>query len=543
MNLCKPVCIAENKKASVVIVAKEFRRPAAILAEYLAKITDTVFKIQETTSVSPSIVLKCCDHGLSGFSYRIFDKDIEIEAGNEQAMVYAVYDWLERVAGCRYYSRTCEYIPFDANFTVCFDAYEFSPVLEYRQILYRDYSDPTFAEKHKMTAGAERDKHWGFWCHSFYTLCPPEKYFDEHPEYFALYQGKRIRDKSQLCLSNPDVEKIVLDSLREHMKKKPDARYWSVSQNDNDAYCQCDKCREMNERDGSPIGSVLNFVNRIAAHFPDKVISTLAYWYTRKAPAVTRPGSNVHIMLCNIEANRGLPIETDEKSAGTRQELLDWKKICENVFLWDYCIQFRNLVSPFPNLRVLGPNIRFFIQNSVRSLFSQCNREIGGEFHELRGYLLAKLMWDPHVDERQIMADFLNGYYKQASPLILQYIDLLHDEMEKAGGELNIFGGPQDGQNTYLREELFRQYEDLFEQAVSVTSEDKDTQFRVKTAALPIYYAGIVLEYGSRDEKLRRIGRFADQARKTGLVMVEEWKITVDKFVTDAIARISYDEI
>lgn len=537
MNLSKPICIAENKNANVVIVSKEYPRAAGILAEYLRKITDAVFKIQEITTVNPSIVLKNVDHGASGFCYRIYDKDIEIEAGSEQAMVYAVYDWLERIAGCRYYSRSYEYIPFDANLTVCFEEYHFSPVLEYREILYRDYSDPDFAEKHKMTPSSKRDENWGFWCHSFYTLCPPEEYFDEHPEYFALYEGKRVGENAQLCLSNPDVFEIVLKNLKKHMAEKPDAKYWSVSQNDNAAYCQCEKCREMNERDGSPIGSVLNFVNRIAEHFPDKVISTLAYWYTRKAPAVTRPGDNVHIMLCNIEANRGLPIETDEKSAGSRQELLDWKEICQNVFLWDYCIQFRNLVSPFPNLRVLGPNIRFFVENNVRSLFSQCNREIGGEFHELRGYLLAKLMWDPYINEREVMIDFLNGYYKQAGPLILQYIDLIHDEMEKAGGELNIFGGPLDAKDTYLREELFRRYESLFEEAIAAAEGDRDTQFRVKTAALPVYYAGIVLEYGSREEKLRRIGKFAEQARKTGLVMVEEWKITVDKFVTDAIAR------
>ena len=538
MNLCKPICIAENKTASVVIVSKEFPRAAAILAKYLNKITDAEFTIQETTTVYPSIVLKCADHGESGFLYRIFDKDIEIEAGNGQAMVYAVYDWLERVAGCRYYSRTYEYIPFDANLTVCFEEYQFSPILQYREIHYRDFFDPEFAEKHKMVPQCKRDENWGFWCHSFGTLCSPEEYFDEHPEYFSLYEGKRVGKNAQLCLSNPDVFDIVLKNLKKHMDENPKAKYWSVSQNDNAAYCQCEKCREMNERDGSPMGSVLNFVNRIAEHFPDKVISTLAYWYTRKAPAITRPAENVHIMLCNIEANRGLPIETDEKSSGSRQELLDWKEICQNVFLWDYCIQFRNLVSPFPNLRVLGPNIRFFVENNVRSLFSQSNREIGGEFHELRGYLLAKLMWDPYINEREVMIDFLNGYYKQAGPVILQYIDLIHDEMEKAGGELNIFGGPLDAKDTYMREDLFRQYEALFGEAISLTQGDADAQFRVKTAALPIYYAGIVLEYGDREEKLRRIEKFAEQARKTGLVMVEEWKVTVDKFVTDAMAKI-----
>ena len=93
MNLCKPVCIAENKKANVVIVSRAYQRGAEILAEYLGKITDAVFRIQETSTVDPSIVLKYGEHGKDGFSYRIFDKDIVIEAENEQSMVYAVYDW------------------------------------------------------------------------------------------------------------------------------------------------------------------------------------------------------------------------------------------------------------------------------------------------------------------------------------------------------------------------------------------------------------------------------------------------------------------
>lgn len=538
MNLCKPICIAENKKPNVVIVSREFRRPAEILARYLKKITDADFTIQETTTVCPSILLKSADHGESGFRYRIYDKDVEFEAGNEQAMVYAVYDWLERIVGCRFYSRTYEYIPFDANLTVCFEDYSYGPVLEYREILYRDYGDPAFAEKHKLVPNTRRQEHWGFWSHSFKTLCPPEVYFEEHPEYFSLYEGKRVGENAQLCLSNPEVFQVVLENLKKYVAEKPEAKYWSVSQNDNDAYCQCEKCQAMNARDGSPMGSVLNFVNRIAEHFPDKVISTLAYWYTRKPPLITRPGPNVHILLCNIEANRGQPIETDVRSQGSREELLAWKEICPNVFLWDYCIQFRNLVSPFPNLRVLGPNIRFFVENNVRSLFSQCNREIGGEFHELRGYLLAKLMWNPDIDEREVMLDFLNGYYKQAGPVILRYIDRIHDEMEAAGGELNIFGGPLDAKDSWLREEVFREYEGLFEQALTLTEGDRDTWFRVKTAAMAIWYAGIVLEYGTREEKLRRIERFAEQVRKTGLVMVEEWKITADKFITDAIAAI-----
>ena len=49
--------------------------------------------------------------------------------------------------------------------------------------------------------------------------------------------------------------------------------------------------------------------------------------------------------------------------------------------------------------------MRLFVENNVKSLFSQSNRELGGEFHELRGYMLAKLMWNPQLNEREIMLD------------------------------------------------------------------------------------------------------------------------------------------
>ena len=329
---------------------------------------------------------------------------------------------------------------------------------------------------------------------------------------------------------------VVVENLKKEIKKKPKALYWSVSQNDNNVYCQCEACKVQDEIDESPMGSVLNFVNQVAEHFPDKIISTLAYWYTRKVPKITRPRENVHILLCNIEANRGAPIEIDERSKESKQELLAWKEICKNVFLWDYCIQFRNLVSPFPNLEVLAPNIRFFVENNVTSLFSQCNREIGGEFYELRGYLLAKLMWNPQLEYEDILDDFLTGYYHQAAPYIKTYIETIHRENTEK--RLNIFGGPEDGRNSYLSAENYKKYEQLFEQALEAVKEDEDAAYRVYTARLPLLYAGIVLKYGTKQEQTERIGAFIDQARRIGLEKVEEWKITTDKFIADSIAAL-----
>lgn len=100
--------------------------------------------------------------------------------------------------------------------------------------------------------------------------------------------------------------------------------------------------------------------------------------------------------------------------------------------MWDYVIQFSNLMAPYPNLRTLQPNMQYFVRNGVTAQFQQGNISKGGEFCELRPYLVARLLWNPDVDIRAELADFLSGYYEEAGPHIAAYIDLMHDELEKS---------------------------------------------------------------------------------------------------------------
>ena len=540
MNLQKPLVLAKNRTVTARIINKDFPRAAGILADYLKKITGGEAILQPHTDGNNNLILRKWENAphADGFRYYIYDKDLVFEAPNAQAAVYAVYDFLENVCGCRYYTSTEEYIPFEANLTVEFSIRERIPALDYREVYYRDFFNPEFAEKHKMTAQNARHSVWGTWCHSFQEFLDPDIYFDEHPEYYALFQGRRVGKNAEPCLSNPEVFEVMAANIEKAMAEKPECNFWSISQNDNDAYCTCEKCRALDEAEGSPMGSVLNFVNKMARRFPHKTISTLAYWYTRKLPKTIRPEKNVHIMLCNIEANRGLPIETDARSLGSKEELLAWEEVCDNISLWDYCIQFRNLVSPFPNLRVIPKNIRFFLDHNVKMLFSQSNREYEGEFSALRGYLLAKCMWEPSIDAQAVIREFCEGYYGPAANAILTYIEEVHDAMEAAGGELSIFGGPLDAKDTWMDEAHYARYNALAEEALAAVAGNAQLLHRVKTAAMPIWYAGIVLGYGDRNTRLERIQKFAAQARKVGLEKVEEWTITPDMFLTDAMAAL-----
>lgn len=92
---------------------------------------------------------------------------------------------------------------------------------------------------------------------------------------------------------------IVCDELSRRIAANPEAKYWSVSANDNYGYCTCPECAKIDAEEESPAGSVVRFANKVAARFPDKTISTLGYLYSRKAPK-TKPAPNVNIMFCSI---------------------------------------------------------------------------------------------------------------------------------------------------------------------------------------------------------------------------------------------------
>lgn len=166
----------------------------------------------------------------------------------------------------------------------------------------------------------------------------------------------------------------------------------------------------------------------------------------------------------------------------------DWAKISRNILLWDYIVQFSNLYTPFPNFRTLQPNMQYFAGNHVTSVFSQGNPEPAGEMCYLRAYVAAKLLWNPDCDLDAVIDDFLTGYYGKAGQYLKEYMTLLHDNLEKSGEELSIFGNALTPINGYLSPENLDAYNKCFDRAEAAVSGDKELTARVQFARLPVIF-------------------------------------------------------
>ena len=443
--------------------------------------------IEVGTSDDPE--LNVGDFGDDGFRIKTSKDKLYLTAKTDYGIQNAVYTFLESYLGCRMYSPAVTIIPRQSTIILPEIDDRQVPALTFRM---QDIHEPSYAAWHKLNSHED----FGLFVQTFKILVPPEKYFAQHPEYFSLLNGTRTPN-GQLCLSHPDVYRIVVKELQKRVQANPRARFWSVSQNDTYVPCACDACRATDSVAGSPSGSILHFVNRIADEFPEKTISTLAYQYSRSAPKNIKPRPNVNIMLCSIECNRSKPLVDDPGSAAFVQDVRDWSALTHNIFLWDYVIQFRNLVSPFPNLHVLQPNIQFFADNGITAVFEQGLPETYGEFAELRIYLIAKLLWNPWINVDSVMNDFLNGFYGDAGPIIRQYIDTMRVALQASGEDLSIYGYPERSVKGYLSPRMMDSYGVIFDRAEDAVREYPEILSRVQTARLPLQYA--LLEQAKAD--------------------------------------------
>ena len=100
------------------------------------------------------------------------------------------------------------------------------------------------------------------------------------------------------------------------LRRSPGAGMISISQNDCQGNCRCEKCKAIEEEEGAPSGLMIRFVNAVAEQIekesPNVLVETLAYQYTRKPPRHARPRGNVVVRLCSIECSFVQPLALAE---------------------------------------------------------------------------------------------------------------------------------------------------------------------------------------------------------------------------------------
>ncbi len=515
----KTLSITSGGKSDYVIVTPTEPTPpvqtaAKDLQEHLAKVTGATLEILSEDKAPADAKQILVGHGqrakklLSGIDpaklghdgivMKTVGRDIVLLGRPPRGTLYAVNTFLDDVVGCRWWTSTESFVPKTPDLSVPALDVNYAPRLRYREAFYRDAFEARYAARSKCNGhfarcGAELGGHYSFagFVHTFYPFLPPEKYFKDHPEWYSLLGGKRTTERAQLCLTNEEMRNEFVKNALARLKATPGAGIISISQNDWHGQCQCEKCKAIDAAEGSPAGSLLKFVNAVAAEiekeYPDVLVETLAYQYTRKPPRTVRPRRNVIIRLCSIECSFSQPLDEGKQNKKFRDDIEGWSKIAPRLFVWDYVTNFSNYILPHPNMRVLGPNIRFFVKNNVIGLFEQGDAgSTIGDFVRMRAWVLAHLMWKPERDEQALIREFIEGYYGPAAPHLLEYLKIIHDAGDRSGTYLSCF---TQSTTSYLTPEDLIAARLVFDKALATVVGDPSLSRRVRRERLPLDHA------------------------------------------------------
>jgi len=158
------------------------------------------------------------------------------------------------------------------------------------------------------------------------------------------------------------------------------------------------------------------------------------------------------------------------------------------IFIWNYNTNFSNYLLPCPNLRVIEPNVRYFVAHGAKGIFMQAaGNSTGAELSDLRNYVMANLLWDPSRSGRQLADEFLDLHYGKAAPPIRRFVNMYHDHCESKGIHRNCFGRAAD---YAIDESIGKAAMDAFAQALTL-ADSEAVKSRVEKASICAYRCAI----------------------------------------------------
>lgn len=491
--------VKEGKAVSRIIVADKDtinRKAADLLQDFVQRISGARLPIVENAQAKKGdiVIGQGNTEGLTEDGFRLATQEgiLRISSGGDKGAIYGVVTLLDDYLGVEYYTAHTYTLEKKPTIEIPeLDRAE-NPSFRYRQTQsYAIQEDPIYKMWFRLEEPNEVFAN-NLWVHTFDKILPSAEFGESHPEYYSYINGERRPGAaSQWCLTNPEVFEIVAHRVDSIFRANPDKKMISISQNDgNFTNCTCPACKALDEQEGgTPSGSLIHFLNKLAARFPDKEFSTLAYLFTMHPPKQVKPLPNVNIMLCDIDCRREVPLTDNASGQDFMRAMEGWSKISDNIFVWDYGINFDCYLSPFPNFPILQKNMQSFKDHHVTMHFSQIAGSKCGTFTEMRAYIVSKLMWNTQQDVDSLMKQFMQGYYGAAAPYLYQYEKLLEGALLGSGQDLWIFDSPVSHKKGMLNAHCLKRYNELFDQAEKAVADSPELLDRVRIERLTLQYS------------------------------------------------------
>ncbi len=329
-----------------------------------------------------------------------------------------------------------------------------------------------------------------------------KKYYDAHPEYFSMLNGKHprpstVRASTQLCFTNPEVVKAFIAELDARIKENPNYETYRIMTEDNWNVCECPECLKSINIDGKIIDNqdkafrstqFFLWLNQIARHmqknYPGKRILTFGYFFTYPTP-YCRVEPNISISFCPINKDSKLPMNAPGNQIWDAQ-FLRWMSIKANLTWREYY----GLVGPFPRPMdiVAMADWRYAHSYGVDRTYSEmrvdCDGDKSWDVNALYFWVMANGNWNPDQDVHAMRREFLTRVFGPAADDVGEFYRIV---------EKGWFAFPSSSQYTDKSEASWRS------SVVSAGTEDACRAALERAAAKVIHPNAVKMLQAMRD--------------------------------------------
>ncbi len=529
------VVLVEDGRSEFTLAVVSPKSPAAVfagqeLARYVRAMTGYTLTGGAVSATQPAILvglrgelpaaaaanLPAPASGYDGYSLVIEPARIVIAGENGRGVLYGVYDLLER-AGCRWFypqqdPADRELVPrlrrleldatrvgiaspmrirvanpsgwfFDMDVAAASAQLDWAAKCRYNTLGWQCQTRmPIVAQYRKMQdAGllAELDRR-ELWLHGpghcFDQLLSATDYFQQHPEWFGLRDGKRVPQNffgAQFCWSNPEARAQFARNVQAFHAACPHLDILYIVPFDGGRACACQECTETGASNAlmRVMSAVLDRLQRSA---PDVRVETVGGY----SPVVEPPtGEKLHSRQAILWAHWGRyhGYGYDDPRYTHKANLLAWQAAAPaGVTVGQYyCDNFAEPWIMPPFCTVMEGDRRFFLERGFESAYVLMWSPGFWWNHGLNGWLAGRCLYDASSDLLALLPDYANTYYgPKAGPLVARYLDEWARDVDLA---YHLRGGCSDAE----RATLARQRKEFLEPARAAVEGDRLLSYRL----------------------------------------------------------------
>lgn len=266
--------------------------------------------------------------------------------------------------------------------------------------------------------------------HCYNLFLDRKKLSQEHPEYFALMNGRREDQgwRTQFCETNTEFKELLINEFINVIKKYPEADIYSFWRNDGPFGCECDECVKMKVPSQAYYEVLGEVKNRLPEELNHKHIGGISYRKSLRVPEQNK-STNIDInFLAQMERCYKHALNDNEKCIRTTNSdekgalanklyaevIKEWKEKSDtSLIVWTYYSKIAWAARPYSIMDTIEKDLNFFRENGMDGVLSHHVCTDTWNTYENTHYVFAKSLWDKSRKVKDYHLDFLKHRFTQ----------------------------------------------------------------------------------------------------------------------------------